>query len=135
MLPQSSLRHPQFDEDFLKFESKVDDLIKYLQDVQANLDGGAEEGAAKAPKGRRSTTTGQPPTQDSLRETFIVNETVDRSFLYKKMCNREEDEEEEQKKATFSLDKHAFMRQIEVDAEERAQARHDRQMIAKQLKT
>lgn len=138
MPPESFMRHPQFDEDFLKFESKVDDLIKYLQDVQANIDGGAEEVAARTPKARRSTNASRPSLEEAMKQSFIANETVDRSFLYKKMCNRDEEEgeeEEERKNEPFTMDQHAFMQQIEVDAKERAQARHDRQMIAKQLKT
>lgn len=134
MLPQSSLRHPQFDEDFLKFESKVDELLRYLQDVQTTMEGGGDDGGGAIK--RKSLKDIKREASTINVDNFIVTETVDRSLLYKKACNREEEEEEEDtKKPPFSLDKHAFMRQIEVDAAERAEARHDRQMIAKQLKT
>lgn len=132
MLPQSSLRHPQFDEDFLKFESKVDELVKYLKEVQANAEGNVDDSPAK---GRKSLRDEKKTDDEITVDNFIVKETADRSWLYKKTCYREEEEEDEDKKPPFTLDKHAFMSQIEVDAAERAEARRDRLMIAKQLKT
>lgn len=123
MLPIN--RHPQFDEDFLKFESKVDELIKYLNDVASGKDEGEEVAAAK-PKPKVPTLADAGITKDN----FMVTEEVDRSFLYKKTCN----EEEEDPNKPFTLDKHSFMRQLEVDAEERAEARRDRIQIAKHLK-
>ncbi|KAH8369341.1 hypothetical protein KR009_008814 [Drosophila setifemur] len=122
-----SLQHPQVDERFLDSESTVEEVVSMLENLQKPKEGGEEEqGSAEkdsAPKTltddnfiiteRNSATVPPAPTEPSPR-----GKPKARTFTPKDRTN----------------DRYPFMRQVEMNLDERSKARLERERVAQNFR-
>ncbi|KAM7363575.1 uncharacterized protein ACRADG_000429 isoform 2-T2 [Cochliomyia hominivorax] len=117
------MNNPAIDEDFLEFESKVNQVMKLLDDINNANKKEGEEGATKKPVKN---------ILDEINENdFIITVKEDRTSINKtsaaniNQVNKNDDGE---------MDKFTFMKQIEQDAEERAKNKRERERIAQNFR-
>ncbi|KAM7363574.1 tetratricopeptide repeat protein 12 isoform 1-T1 [Cochliomyia hominivorax] len=118
------MNNPAIDEDFLEFESKVNQVMKLLDDINNANKKEGEEGATKKPVKN---------ILDEINENdFIITVKEDRTSINKtsaaniNQVNKNDDGE---------MDKFTFMKQIEQDAEERAKNKRERERIAQNFRS
>ncbi|XP_073819759.1 tetratricopeptide repeat protein 12-like [Musca autumnalis] len=119
---------PGFDEDFLEFESKVNQVMKLLEDIN-NANKKEDESTSPSKKAAPKNIF------DEIDENnFIVTVKESRTVLNRNVL--ENDDEDEKKKSNPDvMDKFTFMQQFEKDADERAKARRERERIAQHFRT
>ncbi|XP_037818881.1 tetratricopeptide repeat protein 12 [Lucilia sericata] len=116
---------PGLDEDFLEFESKVNQVMKLLEDISNANKKEGEEGATK-----KSATKN---IMDEINENdFIITVKEDRTSINKKSATKIE---EADKKDVAEMDKFTFMKQLEQDAEERTKNKRERERIAQNFRS
>ncbi|XP_061390443.1 tetratricopeptide repeat protein 12 [Musca vetustissima] len=120
---------PGFDEDFLEFESKVNQVMKLLEDINnANKkdDDSGSPSKKAAPKN----------IYDEIDENnFIVTVKESRTVLNRNALENDDTEDEKKEGGPSVMDKFTFMQQFEKDADERAKARRERERIAQHFRT
>ncbi|XP_036343563.1 tetratricopeptide repeat protein 12-like [Rhagoletis pomonella] len=108
------------DEDFLDFESKVNQVMKLLEDM------------ASANKSE-SENTKKPDTKSEINEDkFIVSVRQDRTVLNRKAAHEKDPNDQG---GPQQMDKYTFMQQMEQDAAERAKVRQERERIAQNFRS
>ncbi|XP_053959720.1 tetratricopeptide repeat protein 12 [Anastrepha obliqua] len=110
------------DEDFLTFESKVNQVMKLLEDM-ASANKSDAEGGTKKPD-----TAGK---EEINEENFIVSVRQDRTVLNRKAAYEKDQNEQGDPQ---QMDKYTFMHQMEQDAAERAKVRQERERIAQNFR-
>ncbi|XP_067641717.1 tetratricopeptide repeat protein 12 [Eurosta solidaginis] len=109
------------DEDFLTFESKVNQVMKILDDM------------ANANKTDAEKATKKPNAAPEIDEhNFIVSVRQDRTLLNRAMLNEKAHSEPDGRQ---EMDKYTFMQQMEEDAAERAKVRQERERIAQNFRS
>ncbi|KAM8703639.1 hypothetical protein ACLKA7_008291 [Drosophila subpalustris] len=112
----STTKHSEFNEDFLRQPSQVDEIMKFLTDVsQANK----MEGAKKEPEAKKDADISASVTETS----FLVSQRLYGASKRSKSTS---------KKPTYraNMNQMTFMRQIDMTDEQRKQAREERVRVA-----
>ncbi|XP_018797775.1 PREDICTED: tetratricopeptide repeat protein 12 isoform X1 [Bactrocera latifrons] len=108
------------DEDFLNFESKVNQVMKLLEDMAAANKTDAESAAKK------------PETKSEInQDNFIVNVRQDRTVLNRKAGQKDPTDTG----GPQQMDKYTFMQQMEQDSAERTKIRQERERIAQNFRS
>ncbi|XP_011176516.1 tetratricopeptide repeat protein 12 [Zeugodacus cucurbitae] len=109
------------DEDFLNFESKVNQVMKLLEDMAAANKSDSESAAKK------------PETKSEIsQDNFIVNVRQDRTVLNRKAIYQKDQSDST---GPQQMDKYTFMQQMEQDAAERTKIRQERERIAQNFRS
>ncbi|EDV48073.1 tetratricopeptide repeat protein 12 [Drosophila erecta] len=121
-----SLQHPQIDECFLDSESTVEEVVKLLESLQVPN----EEEAASREKAERS-----PESANITEESFIITERKTPIPVISAPISSKE----KLKPRTFiridrSKDRFPFMRQVEMDLDQRSKARLERERVAENFR-
>ncbi|KMZ01902.1 tetratricopeptide repeat protein 12 [Drosophila simulans] len=121
-----SLQHPQIDECFLNSESTVEEVVRLLENVQVPNEEEAEgqEKAERIPKS---------PTE--TEQSFII---TGRKYPIP-VISAPTSSKEKSKPRTFSRidrskDRFPFMRQVEMDLDQRSKARLERERVAQNFR-
>ncbi|KAM8705623.1 hypothetical protein ACLKA7_009999 [Drosophila subpalustris] len=102
-----SLQHPQIDESFLQLDSKVEEVMILLRSMMKPT----EEETEAAPEREK---TAESVTDDNFMVTVRENRIANTP--------------------TSNYDRFTFMRQVEVDQEERSKARLERERVAQNFR-
>ncbi|KAH8236847.1 hypothetical protein KR026_012637 [Drosophila bipectinata] len=122
-----SLQHPQIDESFLDSESAVEEVVKILESLQKPKEGEEET--------EEAVETRVLPKSIS-EENFIITE---RSNGSNPSTPKEPLQKDKSKRPTFTpadrqKDRYPFMRQVDMNLEERSKARLERERVAQNFR-
>ncbi|EDV42073.1 uncharacterized protein Dana_GF17796 [Drosophila ananassae] len=122
-----SLQHPQIDESFLSSESAVEEVVKILESLQKKKEGEEEE-------------------EELVEKKFIPKVITEDNFIITERSNgtnhsapKEPLQKDKSKRPTFTpadrqKDRYPFMRQVEMNLEERSKARLERERVAQNFR-
>ncbi|XP_052857891.1 tetratricopeptide repeat protein 12 isoform X1 [Drosophila gunungcola] len=123
-----SLQHPQNDERFLDSESKVEEVVKLLESLRVPKEE-EEEGHETVEKDPKPTIVTEEDFIITERKNSIIEITepkdnVPREKLKPRTFNR----------LDRSRDRFPFMRQVEMDLDQRSKARLERERVAQNFR-
>ncbi|XP_016970498.2 tetratricopeptide repeat protein 12 [Drosophila rhopaloa] len=123
-----SLQHPQIDERFLDSESTVEEVVKLLKNLRMPTEDEEEEQekVEKDPKGTIVT-----------EENFIITERKDSAAVIcppKDIVSKEKIHRRTFNRLDRSKDRFPFMRQVEMDLDQRSKARLERERVAQNFR-
>ncbi|XP_017084028.2 tetratricopeptide repeat protein 12 [Drosophila eugracilis] len=123
-----SLQHPQIDESFLDSESTVEEVVRLLENLQVPKEED-DEGQQKVEK--------SPKTMKMTEENFIITERKNSSTVItapEDNVSKERSRPRTFKRFDRTKDRFPFMRQVEMDLDQRSKARLERERVAQNFR-
>nr|XP_016935774.2 tetratricopeptide repeat protein 12 [Drosophila suzukii] len=123
-----SLQHPQIDERFLDSESTVEEVVKLLENLQVPKDDEDDEQDNVEKDTKPSIVT---------EENFIITARTNASPVIsatKDTASRDKSKPRTFSRLDRSKDRFPFMRQVEMDLDQRSKARLERERVAQNFR-
>ncbi|XP_037730691.1 tetratricopeptide repeat protein 12 [Drosophila subpulchrella] len=123
-----SLQHPQIDERFLDSESTVEEVVKLLENLQVPKDD-EDDQQDKVEKDTKPSIV----TEENFIITARTNATPVISAT-KDTASRDKSKPRTFSRLDRSKDRYPFMRQVEMDLDQRSKARLERERVAQNFR-